>query len=162
MFSMVIGIMSCGEDEENISQNPTSNPGLIEPTTQVEPEPGDDTPWEIVWVRIDPATGQETYISEHIYTYDILEQQNILAAKVLDKEGRPVPNAESSGHFLTHLTWLAILSKRMTQVFRKQHHKSRWIINLRLLSPTQWVTIHGKWSSSALLKFHLLKAVIIA
>lgn len=92
MFSMVIGIMSCGEDEENISQKPTPNPGLIKPTTQVAAdEPGDA--WQIVWVRVDPVTGQETYISEHIYIYDILKQQDILAVKVLDKEGNPVPNA---------------------------------------------------------------------
>jgi len=92
MFSMVIGIMSCGEDEENISQKPTPNPGLIKPTTQVAAdEPGDA--WQIVWVRVDPVTGQETYISEHLYIYDILKKQDILAVKVLDKEGNPVPNA---------------------------------------------------------------------
>jgi uncharacterized GH25 family protein len=91
MLSMVIGILSCGEDEENISQ-PVPNPGLIKPTAQeLTEEPGDA--WQIAWILVDKETMKKTLSAEHIYDYDVLERQNVFAVKVLDKNGLPVPNA---------------------------------------------------------------------
>jgi uncharacterized repeat protein (TIGR01451 family) len=92
MFSMLIGILSCGEDEENIAQKSVPNPGLIKPTAQeLEEEPGDA--WQIAWILVDKSTTEKMLTSEHIYDYDVIERQNIFAVKVLDKNGNPVPNA---------------------------------------------------------------------
>ncbi len=66
----------------------------VKPVTDKQDEgevPGDA--WQIAWVRVDKATFQEVLSTEHIYDYDILEKQDILAVKVLDQKGLAVPNA---------------------------------------------------------------------
>lgn len=105
-LSIAISILSCSEDE-NIIQKPVTDKNGLVPVQARGEGPGDA--WQIAWIRVDTSTLQETLTSEHIYDYDILEKQDILAVKVLNQNGRAVPNAR--------VEWTLLRSPNMVGYF---------------------------------------------
>ena len=92
MLLMAIGVLSCGENEEELAQpvSPVENPGTI-----VDPQEGSTLgpPAQIVWIRINELDGSRVELLGDFEDCDQIKHQNTFIVRVLDANGEPVPGA---------------------------------------------------------------------
>ena len=92
MLLMAIGVLSCGENEEELAKpvSPVENPGTI-----VDPQEGSTLgpPAQIVWIRINELDGSRVELLGDFEDCDQIKHQNTFIVRVLDANGEPVPGA---------------------------------------------------------------------